>query len=773
MEHFEKIGDAARENAGAPALKRMARERSEAALSQAAAAAENAPAEVSPWLYVAGLCVTLSGLYAVNYGREEPSFAMATYLVATFGYVVSYVLRRFRVEYDSLKLPALVLVGLGLFAWLSTGHSGGTGDAEKVLTDRSHAMQILCVWVALLQPFAALTDMAVLSSCVPCMSLIALVSTTSPDSEVQYSFLVFVAAATFLMVHENYLRTRSLSSICGAARSDRKLFGGQLQLAVGTVACAFLLANFVAIPMHAFGRSLSLANGWGQTSTYIAAAAAAAGKTLGSDDKTLTLATGPVAESDAVVMQVQSATPMKWRGNTFDYYTGQAFENRLGATHHLGSDDEILDMNALKRYHPVDGQQNSGDVAHYRLQRSATELPPSSMKDSQVVEQTVTMLFGGVTQCYAGGFPQSIAAPKEPLLLYTDAGSVLAEIPFPAKAQYHFTSVAASEDPNVLREASSAIEDVPEAIASHYLQRKLANGTESEPLRLLAKEITSGLTNSYDKATAIFDYLAKNCKYNLQASAAPPASDRVEYFVTVSKQGYCDSFAAAMTMLARYAGIPARVATGYLPGKPDDKGSLLVRQRDKHAWSELFFAGVGWVPFDVTEAAVDISDHSQHSKTRRVDFVAWLLSNGILPPLLVVALALLIAYVAWTELVPRLRGARTAQAADGRPATNRAVVLAYLDACSALERRGLRRTRSDTPGEFLARVRPNLASTAPRAAESLALLTAQHDRFRYGASVASPAEAQEAQAQYAALRTALARVSPKALASPEAAPQVA
>ena len=277
MEHFEKIGGATRENAGARALKRMARERSEAALSQAAAA-ENAPAEVSPWLYVAGLCVTLSGLYAVNYGREAPAFAMATYLVATFGYVVSYVLRRFRVEYDSLKLPALVLVGLGLFAWLSTGHSGGTGDAEKVLTDRSHAMQILCVWVALLQPFAALTDMAVLSSCVPCMSLIALVSTTSPDSEVQYSFLVFVAAATFLMVHENYLRTRSLSSISGAARSERKLFGGQLQLAAGTVACAFLLANLVAIPMHAFGRSLSLANGWGQTNTYIAAASSAVSK---------------------------------------------------------------------------------------------------------------------------------------------------------------------------------------------------------------------------------------------------------------------------------------------------------------------------------------------------------------------------------------------------------------------------------------------------------------------------------------------------------------
>ncbi|HLJ54555.1 MAG TPA: hypothetical protein VKT77_05900, partial [Chthonomonadaceae bacterium] len=181
-------------SAQAAALQRLAAER--AGADARAAGAD----EVSPWLYIAGLCVTLSGLYAVNFGREEPVFAAASYLIAAAGYLISYVLRRSRIEYEALKLPMLVLVGLGLFAWITTGHASQGVDASGQV-DRSHAMQMLCIWVALLQPFAASTDMAVLSSCVPCMSLIALVSTTSPDTEVQYAFLVFVAAATFLMVH--------------------------------------------------------------------------------------------------------------------------------------------------------------------------------------------------------------------------------------------------------------------------------------------------------------------------------------------------------------------------------------------------------------------------------------------------------------------------------------------------------------------------------------------------------------------------------------------
>jgi hypothetical protein len=400
---------------------------------------------------------------------------------------------------------------------------------------------------------------------------------------------------------------------------------------------------------------------------------------------------------------------------------------------------------------------------------------PSSrtLTGRRTIDQTITMLAGGTSQCYAAGSPLRVTVPKDLLLTHTDAGSVYVDVPFQGNSQYHVESVVPTDDVDTIRAASSVADDVPEPIAKRYLQLARTGGRENQRIRALASEITRQISNNYDKAEAIRDYIAQHCKYNLQAAAAPQDSDRVEYFLTTSHQGYCDSFAAAMTMLARYAGIPARVATGYLPGKPDDKGGFLVRQQDKHAWSELYFPRVGWVPFDATAGADDISDHSQHTKTKRVDFMAWLFSHGMLPPLLLVALTGLLAYVAWTELVPRLRGSRLAQLPDGRPATNRAVVLAYLDACSVLDRRGLHRTRAATPAEFLAKVRPSLAATAPPAAEALAALTDLHDRFRYGHEVASEADVQQAQAQSAALRAALARVSPKALAALTPAQQTA
>ncbi|NYG05698.1 transglutaminase-like putative cysteine protease [Phycicoccus badiiscoriae] len=66
-----------------------------------------------------------------------------------------------------------------------------------------------------------------------------------------------------------------------------------------------------------------------------------------------------------------------------------------------------------------------------------------------------------------------------------------------------------------------------------------------------------------------------------------------------SKVGYCVQFATAMVMMAREAGIPARMAIGFLPGSVD-RGTYTVRASDAHAWPELFFDGIGWLRFEPT-----------------------------------------------------------------------------------------------------------------------------------------------------------------------------
>ena len=66
-----------------------------------------------------------------------------------------------------------------------------------------------------------------------------------------------------------------------------------------------------------------------------------------------------------------------------------------------------------------------------------------------------------------------------------------------------------------------------------------------------------------------------------------------------TKRGYCVQFASAMVMLSRAAGIPARMAVGFLPGSIDGDDRV-VRVSDAHAWPELYFPRLGWVRFEPT-----------------------------------------------------------------------------------------------------------------------------------------------------------------------------
>lgn len=58
-----------------------------------------------------------------------------------------------------------------------------------------------------------------------------------------------------------------------------------------------------------------------------------------------------------------------------------------------------------------------------------------------------------------------------------------------------------------------------------------------------------------------------------------------------------------MTVMLRSIGIPARVAVGYYPGDYDQsQGGYLYLQNNAHSWTEVFFPGYGWIPFEPTSS---------------------------------------------------------------------------------------------------------------------------------------------------------------------------
>ena len=83
------------------------------------------------------------------------------------------------------------------------------------------------------------------------------------------------------------------------------------------------------------------------------------------------------------------------------------------------------------------------------------------------------------------------------------------------------------------------------------------------------------------------------------------------------RTGYCEQFAAAMAVMARELGIPARVAVGFLEPDQVDDDTWVYSSHDMHAWPELFFSGSGWVRFEPTPStrASGVPDYTQQEVT--------------------------------------------------------------------------------------------------------------------------------------------------------------
>ncbi len=116
-----------------------------------------------------------------------------------------------------------------------------------------------------------------------------------------------------------------------------------------------------------------------------------------------------------------------------------------------------------------------------------------------------------------------------------------------------------------------------------------------DELRDLAARLTAGANSDEEKARRLRRYFYSGFRYTL----ADPASS-VREFLFVRKAGYCEHYATGLCLLLRAAGIPARVAAGYMGGEWSGLGKyLIVRQSDAHAWTEAWLGG-GWRTMDAT-----------------------------------------------------------------------------------------------------------------------------------------------------------------------------
>lgn len=124
----------------------------------------------------------------------------------------------------------------------------------------------------------------------------------------------------------------------------------------------------------------------------------------------------------------------------------------------------------------------------------------------------------------------------------------------------------------------------------------------------------SAITSLYEKddiAGTINRYLSSGneYKYSIAVNNFSGSNTPIGTFLKDTKRGHCAMYASTMCLALRYLGIPARYVTGFTVGggRPaESTGSgykYTLAGKDLHAWVEVYYDKIGWLPYDPTPAA--------------------------------------------------------------------------------------------------------------------------------------------------------------------------
>ena len=112
---------------------------------------------------------------------------------------------------------------------------------------------------------------------------------------------------------------------------------------------------------------------------------------------------------------------------------------------------------------------------------------------------------------------------------------------------------------------------------------------------------------THDKVIAVVQFLYDNYSYSL-TPRLPTSYGGYDGFLRETREGYCVQFATTMTLILRSMGIPARYVEGYLASDfrraedYEETGNYecIVTDQQAHAWVEVYYDGLGWLPYEAT-----------------------------------------------------------------------------------------------------------------------------------------------------------------------------
>ena len=284
---------------------------------------------------------------------------------------------------------------------------------------------------------------------------------------------------------------------------------------------------------------------------------------------------GAIKQDETLVMRVQlsgpagpAMEPLYFRGAAYNYYDGRAWTNTL----------------RRRQIVPVSGE------TRYRV--GTQPIMTGKNQQQPVLVQDILIEASGVSVLFAAPMVDEVEGPF-PALQSDPMGGL--SLPYPISTRLQYT--ARSSPTRLLDIDRHALsEHYADALATQYLQVPHLSPRVED----LARRVTASAQTPYEKVLAVKKFLLEDYRYSLDVQNESALSP-LEEFLFKRKTGYCEHYATAMVVLLRHEGVPARLVTGFLSGEWNEYGQYYaVRQRDAHAWVEVYFPHSGWVTFDAT-----------------------------------------------------------------------------------------------------------------------------------------------------------------------------
>ena len=406
------------------------------------------------------------------------------------------------------------------------------------------AASIGAALAAFLADWAAFRMRATIEACLPSFSLFVLSAALAQGrGEVEAGMVWLAAVLVFLLV-----RHSAVDSAPSAWFASRGATGARAVLLTGAVLGAGAVALAAVFGPQLPGATIHPLFDWRHRNT---------------GDSSRTIGVSPLvditarlqSQSHQEVFTVKASRPTYWRLTSLDHFTGTGWSLK----------NEFVAGSRLA----APAFPSTSLVAEFQIKSLSSIWLPAPYRPIRVTG------IGGTS-------------------VSDESGSVITNKATSDALTYTVQSAVPSVDPGDLVSAPPI--DPADPTLARYLQLPAL----SPAVRQLAVAATRSATSPYAQAKALQDWLrSPPFRYDLNVKA-DDAPNALLNFLTVTRAGFCQQFAASYAVLARSIGLPTRVAVGFSEGTVGADGLYHVSDAQAHAWPEVYFQDIGWIAFEPT-----------------------------------------------------------------------------------------------------------------------------------------------------------------------------